>query len=62
MLKTIKAKLLFWFLVLSVVPLVALTYYSTMTFQKNLTQETEESPEHHGIHRLSHRCLDSRED
>jgi methyl-accepting chemotaxis protein len=42
MLKTIKAKLLFWFLVLSVVPLVALTSYSTMTFQKNLTQETEE--------------------
>ena len=42
MLKTIKAKLLLWFLVLSVVPLVALTYYSTMTFQKNLTQETEE--------------------
>jgi len=42
MLKTIKAKLLFWFLVLSVVPLVALTYYSTMTFQKNLTQETQE--------------------
>ena len=42
MLKTIKAKLLLWFLVLSVLPLVALTYYSTMTFQKNLTQETQE--------------------
>jgi len=42
MVKTIKVKLLFWFLVLSVVPLLALTYYSTMTFQENLTREAKE--------------------
>ncbi|MEN3188560.1 MAG: methyl-accepting chemotaxis protein [Atribacterota bacterium] len=41
MARSIKVKLLIWFLVLAVVPLVAVTYYATVTFQKNLTRETE---------------------
>ncbi len=41
MARSIKTKLLVWFLVLAVVPLVAVTYYATMTFQRNLTREAE---------------------
>ncbi|MGC8778919.1 MAG: methyl-accepting chemotaxis protein, partial [Candidatus Caldatribacteriaceae bacterium] len=42
MARSLKAKFLLWFLLLSVVPLVFVTYYATMTFQRNLTQEAEE--------------------
>lgn len=40
MFKTIKTKLLFFFLLLAVAPLVAVTYYATETFRENLTLET----------------------
>ncbi|NSW77291.1 MAG: cache domain-containing protein, partial [Candidatus Atribacteria bacterium] len=42
MVRSIRTKLLIWFLILAVVPLVAVTYYTTMTFQRNLARETEE--------------------
>ncbi|NSW77143.1 MAG: cache domain-containing protein, partial [Candidatus Atribacteria bacterium] len=42
MVRSIRTKLLIWFLILAVVPLVAVTYYATMTFQRNLARETEE--------------------
>lgn len=42
MARSLKTKLLLWFLLLSVLPLFFVTYYATMTFQRNLTRETEE--------------------
>lgn len=41
MFRSIKAKLLFFFLLLAVVPLVAVTYYSTVAFQKKLQSNAE---------------------
>ncbi|MGQ9472763.1 MAG: methyl-accepting chemotaxis protein, partial [Candidatus Caldatribacteriaceae bacterium] len=41
MFKSIKIKLLLWFMVLSIVPLVALTYYAITSFQRNIMEENQ---------------------
>ncbi len=42
MLHSLKTKLLLWFLILTVCPLVAVTYYSLLSFQRDVMQEVQE--------------------